>query len=151
MKIRKFRKEDASKVCYLVRRNIKEILPDYYSKKVCDYLFNCFSLNKFLKRTKNRDIFVAEKRKRIIGVIELDDSQIKSFYVNPNYHNQGIGKLLYTRIELFAKSKKIKKLIVKSSVNAEGFYKKIGFKKIGKTSFNRNGIEIEDIDMEKVL
>lgn len=151
MRIRKFREEDATKVCYLVRRNIKEILPDYYSKEVCDYLYDCFSLKKFLKRTKNRNIFVAVKRKKIIGVIELDEAQIRSFYVNPDYQNKGIGKILYNKIEEIANSKKIKKLFVKSSLNAQGFYEKLGFKKIKKTVFERDGIKIEDIDMEKNL
>lgn len=149
MKLRKFKKEDTKKVCYLIRRNMKEILPNFYPKDVVDFLYNHETPKKFLKRGKNRIYIVAVKGKRIIGIAGLEENDVKSFFVNPSFHKKGIGKLLINEIEKIAKSRNLKKLIVNSSFNAQGFYEKCGFKKVRKFSNKIETIVLEGIFMEK--
>ncbi|MBT3721381.1 GNAT family N-acetyltransferase [archaeon] len=151
MKVRKFRKEDTSKVCYFVRRNMKEILPDFYPKDVVEFLYKHETPKKFLKRGKNRIYIVVTKKKRILGIAGLEENDVKSFFVNPSYHKKGIGNLLISEIEKIAKLRKLKTLTVHSSFNAEGFYAKCGFKKIRKFANKVGPIILEGIFMEKKL
>ena len=47
--------------------------------------------------------------------------------VNPNFQAQGIGSLLMNQIEHTAREKGFAKLVVQSSITAEGFYRRLGF------------------------
>jgi len=54
-------------------------------------------------------------------------------------------------LEKIARKRKIKKLIVHSSLYAEGFYKNMGFKRIKRITTNKNNIKFDEILMEKKL
>ena len=150
MHIRKFKDSDSKKVSYLIRKCIKEIYPLFYSKKVVDMLYKRNTPKIVLERSKKRDYYLMVKEDRILGVMAIENNEIKSSYVNPRYHRKGIGRQLLYYLEQIAK-KKFKKLIVHSSEPAITFYTKCGFKKIKKISEKYKGVMLEAFLMEKKL
>lgn len=84
-------------------------------------------------------MLVYEEGGKILGTanISLEEKYIGSVFVNPDYHKRGIGTQLMNAIENYARDHCLKKVYVHSSLNAQEFYKKRGFKKI-KRVFNPN-------------
>jgi len=151
MIVRKFSKEDARKASYLLRKVQREYMIQYYPKRIVEDFYKRNSPAQVIKKAETRDTFVAVEGKRILGINALDGNEIRQYYVNPRYHKKGVGKALMRNIEKIAQRKHIRKLIVKSSINAEGFYKKMGFKRIRKIFDVRGKLRIPEILMEKKL
>lgn len=150
-KIRKFQNKDAKQVADLIRRNDLEVTSLYYPKEVIELWVDELTPEYIIKKSKNRQCYVATDNKKIIGYVSFDGSEIKKLFVNPDYHKKGIGRMLINKIEDFAKAKKIKKLKLDSNLYAEKFYKHVGFKKI-KNKYRKVGDKkIKMIYMEKKL
>lgn len=105
MKIRKFRKQDAVKASYLIRRTMQHSLPVCYSQQVVDALCNVNTPAKLLKRAEKRTYYVAIENDRLIGFSGLLDNQIKTFFVHPSWQGKGVGRLLFEKVENVAKKK----------------------------------------------
>lgn len=151
MIIRKFRKEDARQVCNLLRKSQREVLSNHYRKEVIDMFCKRITQKRMIERAKEQEIFVAAEGKIVLGVNGLSGNEVRRFHVLPSYHGKGIGRRLMENIERIARTRGIKKLIVKSSINAEGFYKKMGFKRVRKTMEVLDNIRFPEILMEKKL
>lgn len=74
---------------------------------------------------EDRDFYGAYKDNKIIGVIATKDTtHIALFFVDGKFHNQGIGKKLYNKIN---ESNKQNYFTVNSSPYAYEIYKHLGF------------------------
>ena len=75
-------------------------------------------------------VFLKCYGKRIDGFILVQDFwNLSDLFVRPEIHGQGIGKLLFRSAESVCKANANKAYIrVNSSLNAEEFYRKLGFK-----------------------
>ncbi len=64
-----------------------------------------------------------------IGFVSLLDFQpkISGLYVHPGFMNQGVGRKLLKQLELMAIERRIKTLVVMSSLESIDFYKKNGY------------------------
>jgi N-acetylglutamate synthase-like GNAT family acetyltransferase len=151
IKIRKFKKEDAKKVDYLIKQAQLITLKDYYPKRIIEWFCKRNTPSKIIAKSKQIELFVAVEEDKILGINGLKENQVRKFYVNPKYQRKGVGRKLMENIENLAKKRKIKKLIVHSSLYAEGFYKKMGFKRIKKITTSKNNIKFDEILMEKKL
>ena len=110
-----------------------------------------------LKHTfsKRRKVFVALINGQVVGTAGIekswyndDDYWILTVFVKPDNHGQGIGSQLIRKIEDFAATLPIKKLVIPASIAAHGFYYKLGYRyKDGKKEPNDEGMYI----MEKNL
>lgn len=147
--IRRFRKEDAIKVGNIVKRGQRKVLVKYYPKKLMEAFCKRNNPKRVLERAKNRQYFVAEnkKTKKILGGAALKGNEVTSYYVDPQKHRRGIGKMLFERIKKEALKKGHKKLYVSSSLYAVDFYKKVGFRRLRKKHRELDGIKFYDIWM----
>ena len=75
----------------------------------------------------NRRAYVAIAHGVIVGTASLQDSAIRTVFVDPDYQANGIGTRLVDMIEKVARASSIPKLNVPSSLTAEGFYRKLGY------------------------
>lgn len=110
-----------------------------------------------LKHTfsKRRKVFVALINGQVVGTAGIekswyndDDYWILTVFVKPDNHGQGIGSQLIRKIEDFAATLPIKKLVIPASITAHGFYYKLGYRyEDGKKEPNDEGMYI----MEKNL
>ena len=151
MRIRKFKKDDAGKVSYLIRKTQRKLFPKHYSKKAVDYFCRIRTPAGVIKASKNRELFVAVDGDRILGIHGLRGSQVRTVFVNPKYHMKGVGRALMEYIFNLARKRKLKKLMVHSSPYAVGYYQKMGFKKIKKITGHFKDIKWSEILMQKNL
>ena len=94
--------------------------------------------------SKRKKVFVALIDDHVVGTAGIDKSWnsddeywILTVFVKPENHGQGIGKKLIEKIEEFATTLPIKKLIIPASITAHEFYYKLGYKyKDGKKELN---------------
>ncbi len=128
MKIRKARPEDARKISILRRKTLRKINSKSYPKKIVEILIQKNSGKDIKEKIQKREMFCAIENGRITGTIDLEGNKIGGLYVHPNFIGKGIGKNLLESIENYARKKGIKKLMLYSTLNAENFYKKYGYK-----------------------
>ena len=57
-----------------------------------------------------------------------DEYWILTVFIKPENHGQGIGKKLIEKIEEYATTLPVKKLIIPASITAHKFYYKLGYK-----------------------
>jgi len=85
-------------------------------------------------------IYVIIMHDKIIAVLAIDHHLINSqdkdillihgMYVHPGMQNCGVGRYLFKQAEQLAKSKQANTLQVKAQKDAEGFFMRMGMKKI---------------------
>lgn len=151
IKIRKFQERDSQKVANIISRCNKEITSKDYPKKVIKAWDSDLTPEYIKNKSCNRICFVAVDDEIPVGYISLECQEIKKLHVNPDYHRRGIGKKLVNKIIKIAKNQNLKKIIVESSLGAEKFYNKCGFKKIMEVTKSINGVKFKLILMEQDL
>lgn len=143
MIIRKFRKKDAQQVSKLVSKTFKRFVSPDFSKKASSMFLKECRADNIVKRSKEKDIFVAVINNKIVGKITVkkEGSKIKisRLFVDNKYHRKGIAKCLLQKIEQLARRKKVKTIITWSSLYAREFYQKQGFKKCTGLIRRKNG------------
>ena len=86
------------------------------------------------------------------GFIDAAQCRLEAVFVDPEAVGMGIGKLLAIELEVQAKKAGVKTLSLSSSLNAVGFYKKLGFNAGDETRWRHpTGIELMCIPMCKLL
>ena len=101
---------------------------------------------------KEKEMFVITEKDKILGTINLQGNLIGGFFINASKRSQGIGSKLFSFIQEYAKKKGIKKLRLTSFPSSLEFYKKRGFKSVGKCYFKVNEkISLHETKMEKTL
>ena len=134
IKIRKAKKEDVRKISLLRRKTINKINSKYYPENMIKILVEKNNLKNTFVRIKEEEIFCLLKNKELLGTISFKKNKISGLYIKPKNIGKGYGKMLMKFIEKYAKEKRIKKLILYPTKNAEKFYLKLGYKKSGKIS-----------------
>lgn len=83
----------------------------------------------------NNPVYVMEKNSKIIAFysFSLHPNRLVSLFIDPADIGKGIGKILWTDILNKAKQLNMKDFTLDSEPHAEGFYLKMGAKKIGET------------------
>ncbi|NJD04815.1 MAG: GNAT family N-acetyltransferase [Ruminiclostridium sp.] len=135
MIVRKIKEQDIESVSSLMARNFDEIMSRYHSKHIIEKFKNHNTPEKVRTQMQWKEIFVVEEDNEIIatgalanfGDMENPKYSVSNFFVKPELHNRGIGKLLFRKILDTAKGKGAEVLHVPSSRNAVAFYEKIKF------------------------
>lgn len=61
-------------------------------------------------------------------------AQIHSFFVEPDFHGMGVGKMLWSKLRDRAEALSLDSLCLDADPNAEPFYIKMGFSRIGEVA-----------------
>ena len=98
--------------------------------------------------SKRKKVFVALIDDNVVGTAGIDKSWysddeywILTVFVKPENHGQGIGKKLIGKIEEYATTLPIKKLVIPASITAHEFYYKLGYR------YKDENMELNDEDM----
>lgn len=80
-------------------------------------------------------VYVIESDNKIVAFYSflLNSEKLEALFIDPDYIGKGLGKLIWTDLINRAKELNIKEFTLDSEPNAEGFYLKMGAKKIGYT------------------
>lgn len=65
-----------------------------------------------------------------MGLQALTAEVVRTVFIRPEYQGRGIGRALMARVELAAMTANVPILSVPSSVTAEPFYLKLGFRAV---------------------
>ena len=146
--IREFQTNDARPVSDVIRAAMRASNSADYPPEILAPLIEYFSSRKVLRLADERTCLIAEVEKKIVGTVALEDSELKTFFVHPDFQRQRIGTLLLESIERFARIRKIKKITFASSLTAAPFYEKMGYRKRGREIESAAGRQIR---MEKKI
>jgi len=104
--------------------------------------------------TKNEIIVVAKINGRTVGFgwIVPKLNELRAVYVHPDFGREGVGTQIVADLERLAVERGLNELELIASLNAERFYLKNGFVKIGNCERKiRSGYLMPCIKMKKIL
>lgn len=135
-KVREAQKSDAEAAVDAVRRSITESCTADHrgdADTLAHWLSNK-TVRHFVSWLASEDNFcvVAEASPRVLGVGLLQRSgEIVLFYLTPEAQRQGIGRAIHTMLEERARSWKLSRLTLDSTVLACPFYERLGYQSAG--------------------
>jgi GNAT superfamily N-acetyltransferase len=128
--LRAARDDDAEAVSQVIISALRETNGEDYPREVIEHLEQSFSPAAVLGFINKRKVFVATLGQRIIGTASLDGKAVRAVFVAPDVQGRGVGRQLMAEVERTARNANIATLVVQSSVTAQRFYAKLGFKAV---------------------
>ncbi|MBR0778126.1 GNAT family N-acetyltransferase [Bradyrhizobium diazoefficiens] len=128
--VRSAREDDAGDISAVILRALRETNAKDYTAEIIERVERSFSPDAVLQLLGRRTVFVATNGGRVVGTASLDGSVVRTVFVAPDAQARGVGKLLMAEIERTARERNIPVLTVPSSVTAETFYARLGFKAV---------------------
>lgn len=147
--IRKAKTDDAKVITELHKKVVREVNSEFYSPEAIKEWLDAISEENTRKQLQNSDWIVAEIDGKIIGFgqYSVDDEEIYQINVNLNFLKQKIGKSLYDYMEDKFRTAGKKKISLNSTLNAVGFYQRLGFVEKGEIHIGL----VKMVQMEKSL
>ena len=127
IQIRRATAEDAKAVYEIVLRAVQETNARDYPASVIDRLALTLP-EKVASKLHEWEAYVAAVDGRVVGTGSLNGQEVSSVFVHPDYQGRGIGAKLMDAIESGANIQPGSALILQSSITAQPFYAKRGFK-----------------------
>lgn len=121
---------DAGDISAVILRALRETNAKDYTAEIIARVERSFSPDAVLQLLGKRTVLVAAVGNRIVGTASLDGSVVRTVFVAPDVQAQGIGTLLMAEIERIARERNVALLTVPSSVTAESFYARLGFRAV---------------------
>lgn len=122
--------DDAADISEVILRTLRETNAKDYTNEIITRIERSFSPDAVRALIGKRTVFVAAVGSRVVGTASLDGSVVRAVFVAPDVQARGIGKLLMAQVEHIARARNIPALTVPSSVTAETFYARLGFKAV---------------------
>lgn len=122
--------EDAAAISQVIIRSLRQSNAQDYSPEVIAQVEKSFSPEAVCALLSQRLVFVATVDHRVVATASLDGDVVRSVFVDPIHQGGGLGRQLMATLESIAIDAKIAVLRVPSSITAEGFYIKLGFRKV---------------------
>jgi GNAT superfamily N-acetyltransferase len=127
VEIRRATARDAEAVYEIVLRALRETNARDYPSSVIDRLV--LTLPKEVASTLEAWLaYVVVVDGRIVGTGSLNGNMVRAVFVHPDYQGRGIGTKLMDAVENAANVQSVDILSVQSSITAQPFYAKRGFK-----------------------
>ena len=156
LKIQEYEEKYVNEISNRIIQDLINVNSKDYGMERVEEMAQDFTVEKLQKTFNNRKkVFIALLDEKVVGTAGLekswysdDEYWILTVFVKPENHGQGIGSELIKKIEEYAHTLPIKKLIIPASITAHGFYYKLGYRyKDGKKEPNDEDMYI----MEKYL
>jgi GNAT superfamily N-acetyltransferase len=129
--IRAFEPRDAEAVSALIRHTMRTTNVDDYPLERLQPLMDYFSPEKVLLLSGERCCLVAEVDGEVVGTVALEEAELCTFFIHPDYQRMGIGSQLLTAIEGVAVAAEIKAIHTDASLTGVAFYEKRGYQRTG--------------------
>lgn len=121
---------DADEISAVILRALRETNAKDYAGEIIERIERSFGPPAVRQLIGKRTVCVATIGDRVVGTASLDGNVVRSVFVAPDIQAQGIGRSLMAAIERTARQRNIAVLTVPSSVTAETFYARLGFKAV---------------------
>lgn len=129
-RIRAAHADDAVAVSKVILAALRETNAKDYTEEIIRRVESSFGPDEVQELIKKRKVFVALAGARVVGTASLDGKVVRTVFVAPDTQRQGVGNLLMAEVERTAREAGVETLVVPSSVTAELFYTKLGFKAV---------------------
>ena len=139
--------DDAVDISRVIIAALRETNARDYPSSVIERVEQNFSPDAVRKLIGKRRAFVAVMGQRTVGTASLDGGWVRTVFVEPGVQGRGVGRLLMGEVERAAREAGLVTLSVPSTVTAESFYAKLGFKVVGDSYYG----EERTIIMERSL
>lgn len=131
MTIRQARQDDKEDLWLIQTRAIRQQGPTHYTAEQVDAWAggNSYRPEMYTESIDDNSVWVAECDGIVVGFTLLNkkESELRGLYVHPDFMGNGIGRLLFERLQQEAHDLGIVRLHVKASLNAAAFYERMGF------------------------
>jgi len=122
--------EDAADISAVILRALRETNAKDYADEIIARVEQSFGPDAVRALMSKRTVFVASIGSRLVGTASLDGRIVRTVFVAPDVQARGVGTLLMAEIVRIARKRNIRSLTVPSSVTAERFYARLGFKAV---------------------
>lgn len=129
--VRLARESDAASISAVILAALRTTNAKDYPASVIERVELSFSPGAILVFLAQRKVFVALADDHLVGTASLDGSVVRSVFVTPDAQGQGVGRQLMNELERSARETGAASLSVPSTVTAERFYSKLGFRAVG--------------------
>lgn len=122
--------DDATAISRVIIQSLRQSNALDYPPDVITQVEKSFSTVAIRALLSQRQVFVATIDKRVVATASLDQDVVRSVFVEPGHQGGGLGRQLMAKIQSVAQAAKIEVLRVPSSITAEAFYFKLGYRKV---------------------
>ncbi|MFK8400773.1 GNAT family N-acetyltransferase [Pseudomonas sp. BGr12] len=126
--IRQARSDDATAISQVIVAAVRESNGQDYPASVIELVVANFTPERVIELLQQRLVFVALLDDEIVGTGALDGHTVRSLFIAPQQQRKGIGQALMGQIEKAALERGIEALLVPSSLTAESFYARLGYR-----------------------
>jgi GNAT superfamily N-acetyltransferase len=102
-----------------------------YTSDIIERLAQTFTVEHVVAQLHERQVVVALVAAEIVGTGSLGSDAIRAVFVAPNFQNKGIGESLMRELHRRAGAAGLTRLTLQSSITAEPFYAKLGYRAVG--------------------
>ena len=130
MKIRKASEADKENISNLHIASIKKLCSNHYTHEQLNAWTSVLTPSVYDQALKKKIVLVAyDSQQNLLGlgILDIENSEISAIYINPDVAGKGIGTTLLNELELTARSSKIIRITVHSTLNAKNFYMNHGY------------------------
>ena len=136
LKIVEYKEKYLEQISNLIIQDLLTVNSNDYGIERVKKMAEDFTVEKLQNSlSKRKKVFVALIDDNVVGTAGIDKSWysddeywILTVFVKPENHGQGIGKKLIGKIEEYATTLPIKKLVIPASITAHEFYYKLGYR-----------------------
>lgn len=136
LKIVEYKEKYLEQISNLIIQDLLTVNSNDYGIERVKKMAEDFTVEKLQNSlSKRKKVFVALIDDNVVGTAGIDKSWysndeywILTVFIKPENHGQGIGKKLIEKIEEYATTLPVKKLIIPASITAHKFYYKLGYK-----------------------
>ena len=136
LKIVEYKEKYLEQISNLIIQDLLTVNSNDYGIERVKKMAEDFTVEKLQNSlNKRKKVFVALIDDNVVGTAGIDKSWysndeywILTVFIKPENHGQGIGKKLIEKIEEYATTLPVKKLIIPASITAHKFYYKLGYK-----------------------
>jgi len=83
------------------------------------------------RKIRKMEILVAEINGKVVGWGAIRGDWLEGLYTDPDFADRGIGTELLNKLEVLMRTRGIRAIRAKASLNAEGFYLRRGYEPLG--------------------
>lgn len=132
--------DDAPAILDLHVASIRAFGPDAYDEtQVAAWAEKDGGSDRYPIEADGHHLVVAERDGRAVGYGHLvpDSSEVRAVYVHPDHAGRGVGATLHERLESAARDRGLGRLRLWSSLNAVGFYERMGYDRVETTTLEK--------------
>jgi N-acetylglutamate synthase-like GNAT family acetyltransferase len=150
MTLRPARKGDGEALLDVTRRSVEALAPNHYSAEQIAGWMGDRTPDYYENLIAQGQVVVAEYKDTIMGFVDAEPGEVTCLFLLPGAAGSGLGaKLLNIGIKN-ARKGHLGPIKVESTINAEGFYRRHGFRTVRRGYFSHGlgGDPVEIVHME---